>query len=55
MANEKECLFCVHSMSADAADGTQVLVCFDREGHEGKEMQVDMACANYEEVYHGLS
>ena len=43
------CLFCGSSMSADAIDGSQVLVCFDCEGYEGKEMQVadDDCCANY--------
>jgi len=45
----KYCLFCVNSMSADAPDGTQVLVCFDCEGFEGKEMIVgeDECCNNY--------
>lgn len=43
------CLFCDSSISADAMDGSQVLVCFDCDGHEGKEMQVDDdgCCANY--------
>lgn len=43
------CLFCGSSMSADAMDGSQVLVCFDCEGYEGKEMQVDedFCCKNY--------
>ena len=46
---EKECLFCVNSMSADAPDGTQVLVCFDCKGYEGTEMRVDEVCENYKE------
>lgn len=46
---EMECLFCVNSMSADAPDGTEVLVCFNCKGHEGKEMYVDAACDNYKE------
>lgn len=43
------CLYCNNSMSADAPDGSQVLVCFDCDGHEGKEMIVgeDEWCANY--------
>lgn len=49
MEPEKWCLFCVNSMSADAMDGSEVLVCFDCEGYEGKEMMVDDdgCCANY--------
>ena len=38
--NDKYCLFCGHSMSADAPDGSQVLVCFERDGYEGKEIVV---------------
>ena len=43
------CLYCNSSMSADAPDGSQVLVCFDCAGHEGKEMIVgdDECCPNY--------
>lgn len=43
------CLFCNSSMSSDAPDGSQVLVCFDCAGHEGKEMIVgdDEYCPNY--------
>ena len=43
------CLFCNHSMSADAPDGSQVLVCFECEGYEGKEVIVgdDECCKNY--------
>lgn len=43
------CLFCNHSMSGDAQDGSQVLVCFEREGFEGKEVIVgeDECCRNY--------
>lgn len=43
------CLFCNSSMSSDAPDGSQVLVCFDCAGHEGKEMIVgdDEWCPNY--------
>ena len=47
--SDQWCLFCGSSMSADAMDGSQVLVCFECEGHEGKEMQVDedYCCKNY--------
>lgn len=48
---DHECLFCRHSLSGDAPDGTQVLVCFCRAGYEGKEMYVDDACENYSEAY----
>ena len=43
------CLYCNNSMSSDAPDGSQVLVCFDCAGHEGKEMIVgdDEYCPNY--------
>ena len=36
-------------MYTDAMDGSQVLVCFDCDGYEGKEMQVDedFCCENY--------
>lgn len=46
---KKMCLYCGHSLSSDAPDGSQVLVCFSRAGHEGKEMIVgdDEHCANY--------
>lgn len=49
MASHEMCLFCVNSMSADAIDGSEVLVCFDCEGDEGKEMIVDddWFCSNY--------
>ena len=42
------CLFCVNSLSGDAPDGSQILVCFDCEGHEGREMIVgeEDTCAN---------
>ena len=45
----KYCLFCCHSMSSDAPDGSEVLVCFEREGFEGKEIIVgeDECCDNY--------
>lgn len=45
----KCCLFCVNSMSADGMDGMPVLVCFECEGKEGREMQVDEdeTCANF--------
>lgn len=48
-ASKKMCLFCGNSMSAIAADGTDVLVCFECEGHEGKEMIVDddECCSNF--------
>lgn len=47
----KMCICCNHSMSGDAPDGSQVLVCFDRAGYEGKEMIVgcDVCCPNYTE------
>ena len=43
------CLYCGHSMSSDAPDGSEVLVCFNCAGHEGKEMIVgdDESCTNY--------
>lgn len=46
----KCCLFCNHSMSGDAPDGTEVLVCFECEDYEGKEMIVgeDECCANFD-------
>ena len=50
--NNKYCLFCVNSLSTDSIfDGSQILVCFDCEGHEGKEMIVDEeeCCNNYKE------
>ena len=45
----KMCLFCVNSMSADAIDGSQVLICLDCKGFEGREMIVDEdeCCDNY--------
>ena len=49
MSYEKECLFCVNSLSADAPDGTQVLVCFECTGYEGKEVYVNEVCENYKE------
>lgn len=43
------CLYCNSSLSDDAPDGSQCLVCFDRAGYEGKEMIVgdDEWCPNY--------
>lgn len=43
------CLFCNHSMSSDAPDGSQVLVCFECDGFDGKEIIVgdDECCKNY--------
>ena len=43
------CLYCNNSMSSDAPDGSQVLVCFECAGYEGKEMIVgdDEYCTNY--------
>lgn len=37
-------------MSGDAPDGSQVLVCFDCEGYEGREVYVDEdeCCENFE-------
>ena len=48
-SKNKYCLFCCHSMSADAVDGTEVLVCFECNGFEGKEVIVgeDECCDNY--------
>ena len=45
----KCCLYCQNSMSSDAMDGSEVLVCFDCEGYEGREMMVDEdgCCKNY--------
>lgn len=45
----KVCLFCDNSMSADAMDGSSVLVCFNMKGHEHTEMQVDdmFSCKNF--------
>lgn len=50
--SKKCCLFCVNSLSADAMDGTQVLICCECKGHEGQEMQVeeDEYCDNFKEV-----
>lgn len=47
--SKKMCLFCGNSLTATAADGTDVLVCFDCAGHEGKEMIVDEDewCSNF--------
>ena len=47
--DNKYCLYCSHSMSADAMDGSEVLVCFNCKGYEGKEMMVadDECCENY--------
>lgn len=47
---EKICLFCVNSWSADAPDGSEVLVCFECAGHEGKETYVGEgeSCGNFE-------
>ena len=49
----KNCLFCVNSLSGDAPDGSQVLVCFMVEGREGAECYIyeDEAerCKNYKE------
>jgi len=50
---EKNCLFCVNSLSADAPDGSQVLCCFNVAGKEGAECYIyeDEAetCENYKE------
>ena len=45
----KCCLSCRRSLSGDAPDGTQVLVCFDCKDHEGKEMIVgeEECCENF--------
>ena len=43
------CLSCRRSLSGDALDGTQVLVCFDCKGHEGNGMIVgeEECCESY--------
>lgn len=48
-AHEKTCLFCVNSLSGDAPDGTEVLVCFDCAGHKNTMMIVDEdeSCENF--------
>lgn len=48
-ADKAMCLYCGNSLSATAADGTDVLVCFDCAGNEGKEIIVDddSSCPNY--------
>lgn len=47
--DKKICLFCVNSLSGDAPDGTEVLVCFECAGHKGKMMIVweDETCENF--------
>jgi hypothetical protein len=47
--DSKCCLFCSNSLSGDAPDDSQVLVCFECEGFEGKEIIVgdDEYCGNY--------
>lgn len=48
---EKYCLYCNHSMSADSIfDGSEILVCFECAGKEGKETIVDedFVCENYD-------
>lgn len=47
---DKCCLFCHRSMPSDAVDGSEVLICFECEGHEGKEMIVeeDECCGNFD-------
>lgn len=49
----KNCLFCVNSLSGDAPDGSQALVCFEVPGHEGSERWVNEEdaedCKNYKE------
>ena len=44
----RNCLFCMKSVLADAADGTQILICFDCKGYEGKGVHADHPCDNYE-------
>lgn len=49
----KNCLFCVNSLSGDAPDGSQGLVCFCVPGHEGSERWVNeddaTSCENFKE------
>ena len=49
----RNCLFCSNSLSGDAPDGSQVLVCFEVPGFEGREMYVDeeqaQGCENWKE------
>lgn len=49
----RNCLFCVNSLSADAIYGSPVLVCLNSPGYEGIEMYVHETdaetCENYKE------
>ena len=47
--DERWCLFCKNSLPGDGMDGLPILVCFDCEGHEGREMIVDEdeCCGNF--------
>lgn len=46
----RDCLCCKKSLSAVALDGTEILICFDCKGYEGKGVHADHPCDNYEEI-----
>lgn len=46
----RDCLFCKKSMSEVALDGTEILICFDCKGYEGKGVHADHPCDNYEDA-----
>lgn len=46
----RDCLFCKKSLSEVALDGTEILICFDCKGYEGKGVHADHPCDNYEEM-----
>lgn len=49
MSMERCCWFCQNSVPATAMDQTEVLVCYNCAGYEGREMQVDEdeTCDNF--------
>lgn len=48
--DSRDCMFCKKSLSEVALDGTEILVCFDCKGYEGKGVHADHPCDNYEEM-----
>lgn len=46
----RDCMFCKKSIPEVALDGTEILICFDCKGYEGKGVHVDHPCDNYEEM-----
>ena len=46
----RDCMFCKKSMLEVALDGTEILICFDCKGYEGKGVHADHPCDNYEEM-----